>query len=670
MGQDRRITLLRVARATALMLGAGSALGQDGGWSMSPPASRDVEVGLDSGWVAHSGATPGPEVVWAGIVEDADASWARLWFDGIWLAGDPARLDASRLRLTSLADGATQELDAQTAARWNASSAYFNGGAVLVEIIAWPETGACRVTVGSMTAGEPAIGPRSICGPTDDRVLSNDPRAARYLPSGCSAWLINDTNRQFLSAGHCGISTTGIVQFNVPLSSANGSLNHPPPQDQYPVEPSSIQAAQNGLGDDWAYFGCWPNSSNESAFERQGQSYVLAPSVPAPTNQVIRVTGYGTVSSPVSPTWNQVQKTHTGFYLSRSGTTLRYNPDTTGGNSGSAVFNENTGQAIGIHTNGGCSSTGGSNAGCSLDNAGLRNALANPRGICSPGFGVVTPPVYAAGDSNRAFGSVNFQGGTFTRVSVLPAVPEGMAYDWNRDVFWVTTSDRRLHRVARATSEITLVGTNTGTDRPVNGLAYDPWTDTLYGIHQTGGRMLILDKDTGAVTPIGAPGQNNVGALEFDPFTRTIFGIDDAPGASRLIRLDPATGAQTVVGPLGLNITDCNGLAYNPDDRMLYAINAANERLVKINPVTGAATDVGPTGVLWGASYGMSAVIDRPCPADFNADGFVDFFDLDAFVQCFDGQGCPPGKIADFNADGFIDFFDLDAYVAAFEAGC
>jgi uncharacterized protein (TIGR03790 family) len=57
------------------------------------------------------------------------------------------------------------------------------------------------------------------------------------------------------------------------------------------------------------------------------------------------------------------------------------------------------------------------------------------------------------------------------------------------------------------------------------------------------------------------------------------------------------------------------------------------------------------------------------CPADFNRDGFVDFFDYDAFVGCFGGE-CGPGESPDFNEDGFADFFDFDQYVTAFEAGC
>lgn len=58
------------------------------------------------------------------------------------------------------------------------------------------------------------------------------------------------------------------------------------------------------------------------------------------------------------------------------------------------------------------------------------------------------------------------------------------------------------------------------------------------------------------------------------------------------------------------------------------------------------------------------------CDADFNGDGFVDGFDYDDFVACFEGVGCPPEKSADFNGDGFADGFDYDGFVFAFELGC
>ena len=56
----------------------------------------------------------------------------------------------------------------------------------------------------------------------------------------------------------------------------------------------------------------------------------------------------------------------------------------------------------------------------------------------------------------------------------------------------------------------------------------------------------------------------------------------------------------------------------------------------------------------------------RPCPADFNNDGFVDIFDFNDFVTAFE-SGDPA---ADFNGDGFVDFFDFNDFVTAFETGC
>jgi hypothetical protein len=66
---------------------------------------------------------------------------------------------------------------------------------------------------------------------------------------------------------------------------------------------------------------------------------------------------------------------------------------------------------------------------------------------------------------------------------------------------------------------------------------------------------------------------------------------------------------------------------------------------------------------------GADARLTVSARADFNQDGFLDFFDYTEFVECFEGN-CPPGLSADFNGDGFVDFFDYLDYVFRFEAGC
>lgn len=54
------------------------------------------------------------------------------------------------------------------------------------------------------------------------------------------------------------------------------------------------------------------------------------------------------------------------------------------------------------------------------------------------------------------------------------------------------------------------------------------------------------------------------------------------------------------------------------------------------------------------------------CPADLNADGVLDFFDLQAFLIGFAAQASP----GDYNADGLFDFFDVQAYLNAYSSGC
>lgn len=61
-------------------------------------------------------------------------------------------------------------------------------------------------------------------------------------------------------------------------------------------------------------------------------------------------------------------------------------------------------------------------------------------------------------------------------------------------------------------------------------------------------------------------------------------------------------------------------------------------------------------------SYGTTAA----CPADLNADGVLNFFDLARFVALHQQQD----PAADLNGDGLFNFFDFSAYLAAFNAGC
>ncbi len=174
-------------------------------------------------------------------------------------------------------------------------------------------------------------------------------------------------------------------------------------------------------------------------------------------------------------------------------------------------------------------------------------------------------------------------------------------------------------------------------------------------------KFLDIDTEGSALSPSNdtiAALFNDVGAL---------VAWDDDDGSGRLSQLSFGVGSTTpTVG---------NGRDYAGQEGVLPAG-------VYYAGVTGFGnTVVGAGAWAMGTEHELSGTVTLRlhtntvytppgCEADFNGDGFVDFFDFDDFVACFEGVVCPPGKSADFNGDGFADFFDYDDFVLAFETGC
>lgn len=577
------------------------------------------------------------------IVHAPGAAWLRLVFapaPHTALSGDPAASNASVVRITSLHDGHAQTLTAEHLEHWSFTSAYFNGDALKVEVLGAAGTGPSRLVILSAIAGAGATpSTRSLCETADDRELSFDPRAARLMPIGCTAWLFNDLNSTFLTAGHCTVTSSSVVQFNVPLSTAAGNAQHPPPEDQYPVELASNQGTGSGTGNDWRYFACFPNSTTGlTAYQRQQARYVLAPAAPPMDSRTIRITGYGTVSSPVPQTWRLVQKTHTGPYSQVSGNLIRYHVDTTGGNSGSAVLDEDNNMAIGIHTHAGCNNTPtSSNQGTAIHHPGLQAALAAPRGLCASGRGTPGGNLFVSGDLNNSFGTLDRATGQFAKLATAPGLMQGLAYDQSIGMLRAVDNANKLYNIDPATGDATFVTTITGVTGNVNSLACDPRTSVLYGMIQTTGQLVRINPETGEAANIGIAAGGNIGALEFDPVARTLFAIDDPVAGSRLVRIRPTDGVRTIIGGLGAGIVDCNGLAWSDEDRALYTINAATEQLLRVDRTTGVAAVVGPTGGIFGSSFGMAAVWNpiSNCVADFNVDGSISVQDIFDFLAAW-----------------------------------
>lgn len=372
-------------------------------------------VRLDS----HSGAfdgTAGEEfVAYAEQFDAPGAAWMQVYFSGHSLTG------GSYVRLTSMRDGNVQVLDRRAMKYWSNRSAYFNGDAVLMELVVAPGARGVFVDVAGYVPGMRIDGrgigtghsamPETLCG-SDNRSPSTATRDCRITTSSgstltpiCTGWLA--VNGSVLTAGHCvdqdpdGGNPTcgpllpdgvvdaaflaGVVEFNVPSSTCNGTPVLAAPADQYPIQSVfgfNFVGECLSDGKDWAVFSINPNGSDVAHVSRG--FFRLTDDMPG-NNDTLRVTGFGIDNTPTgcgpgnNNSSSQTNQTSTGPYKGDStpngGHLITYEVDTMGANSGSPVIRLDDGRAIGIHTTGGCTANGGQNSGTGFRLDGLEQAL-------------------------------------------------------------------------------------------------------------------------------------------------------------------------------------------------------------------------------------------------------------------------------------------------------
>ncbi|HEX5715301.1 MAG TPA: hypothetical protein VF179_04030 [Thermoanaerobaculia bacterium] len=119
---------------------------------------------------------------------------------------------------------------------------------------------------------------------------------------------------------------------------------------------------------------------------------------------------------------------------------------------------------------------------------------------------------------------------------------------------------------------------------------------TAYSVQSDGSQKLYkIDLATGVATPIGATGFDGVEGLAFDPGCEKLYGVDDVK--DRLVTCNVTTGACTSVGSLGLDVTD-TGLSFAKDGRLFMSTDAPKNpiRFFSLDPGTGTATWVGNQG--------------------------------------------------------------------------
>lgn len=484
---------------------------------------------------AFDDGTEPAKLVVSDILSVPNVPWMQLIFD----RGDLG--NKSRIEITSLLDRSTQILDPKSFQEWGGRSAYFNGDAVEIRFFVGPQDQGVHVGVREVVVGEWGPPPeKSICGPSDNRVDSTDSRVGRIDPIGCTGWMVD--NGKLLTAGHCldgsGNTTLSILP---PKSLSNGTVQFPPADRQYSIIQSSFDFVDGGVGNDWGVFAVNDNSVTGLQPGAAHGSFAIRQDFGPST---IRITGFGTDSG----IDNQSLQTHSGSNTGSSGTTMRYNADTTGGNSGSPVIDEATNEAVGIHTHGGCSSSGGNNSGTSFFNSALWTAV-NSGGGGGPG------------DPNCAGGTLDLSSLNFTSYSNQNSTNDATVQD-NGDT-------------------IKLVG--------------NTWVRTTQSFNITANTVIDFKVASGNQGEIHAIGFDNNDTLNDNPRHFQFWGTQNWTGTGKIDLTPKYSGAgayQSYSVPVGQSYTGTMFLVLTNDKDSGAANNEGYFACINIREEGGGSCDV------------------------------------------------------------------------------
>ena len=676
-------------------------------------------VSLDSGAVINRSGEA--VVVFSEIVTVEGAGWIRLMFSEADLA--PGAL----LRITSVADGASQRLDRVTLEQWASTSAYFNGNTVLIELIAEPGTAASRVAIDRVLTGDASLsmlGAPGLCDGTDDRTASADPRVGRILPSLCSAWIADDCAHCLITEGFCSTGSSSVVQFNVPASSPECGFMHPPPEDQYPVDTSSRQSEFfSQAGGNWAYFGVFPNANTGlPPAEAQGGFFTRAAAVPASGD--VTLIGFG--GTAVCNDFSQASDTGPLTGGDELNVTFRADAPNEGSFGGPVVLVE-TGEVVGTLSYIACDSTffGGNLASRarsdSADLDGIDQAIARPLGVCIPpappafeflqsdprviptGGGTVTVRITAAApivlDSSSALLQLSSDGA----ISEIPLAPIGddrytgtLPPGTCGSDAWIRVSiDGMPTNLPPKTYDfprgepLRAVYADSVTTLAEFDMETDPgWT--VSGIASAGGWDRAVPADFGRGDPVtDADGSGRAyvtGAMENEDLdggpvrlTTTPFDVSTLGDPELVVSLyhftnDP--GRANGADPLEVEASDDNGATWTILDTRAHTADwrTRRYRLADFIDVSGTAvlrftsTDSNPGSIVESAvdAVWLRTIRCGPCLADLNGNGELDPGDFTAWITAYNAQD----PAADQNCDGLVTPSDFGAWIANYNAGC
>lgn len=149
------------------------------------------------------------------------------------------------------------------------------------------------------------------------------------------------------------------------------------------------------------------------------------------------------------------------------------------------------------------------------------------------------------------------------------------------------------------------------------GVSIESHASILFGATGSGGgtsSLYTINTSTGAGTLIGSIGFN-VSGISFDPTTGILYGLSGLRGAgpATLVTINTATGAGTLVGLVTGPVNDGFPDISFDSAGNLFAWTETNDSLVRINKATAAVTFVGPSigSAITGLAFDNSGVLYR-----------------------------------------------------------
>jgi len=168
-------------------------------------------------------------------------------------------------------------------------------------------------------------------------------------------------------------------------------------------------------------------------------------------------------------------------------------------------------------------------------------------------FDPIDTTLYGISPSTDAIYTINPLTGFATLLATVSTGgnPNGLAFDSNHSLLYLTDNNSNgLYSYNVVSSEFQLVGAITGGFSNVEGLGYDPQTDTLFGLADDQDQIIRIDTSSAEATALpNALGSGTWRGLDFDYISGMLFATRVNDGAPLTV-IDPLTGIGIDLGKI------------------------------------------------------------------------------------------------------------------------